>query len=398
MLVIDRTKIQDAGAFLKLCPFGALERAEDGSFTVNSACKMCMLCVKNGPKGAVTNMAVEQRKTLNKDEWRGFAVYVEHSGGIVHPVTLELIGKAKELASRIDHPVYAVFIGSGVENAAGELLHYGVDTVFVYDNEKLKYFNILSYTAAFEDFIREVKPSSILVGATPVGRQLAPRIAARMKTGLTADCTVLDVLQNTDFVQIRPAFGGNIMAEIHTPNHRPQFATVRYKVMNSAKKGISSGKVVVRKVDEKILESCIEVLSIHAKPAERSIEHADVLIAAGRGIKKGEDMRLLEELADCLHGQLACTRPVYEAGWLDAKRQIGLSGRTVRPKLIITCGISGSVQFAAGMKNAETIVAINTDKKAPIFNVAHYGIVGDLYEVVPELIGKIKSKGGDLFV
>jgi electron transfer flavoprotein alpha subunit len=286
-------------------------------------------------------------------------------------------------------------MGSNIEKQSHELLHYSVDKVFVYNNEKLDRFKMEPYTAVFDDFVNKVKPTAILIGATPVGRQLAPRLAARMKTGLTADCTILDINENTDLVQIRPAFGGNIMAQILTPNHRPQMATVRYKVMDAPKRNPEeTGEIINCELADEKLSSRVEVLDIIAKEKEQFIEASEVLVVAGRGVKKEEDLQMLKELADLLGGQIACTRPVMEAGWLEAKRQVGLSGRTVRPKLIITVGVSGSVQFAAGMNNSDHIIAINKDENAPIFKTAHYGIIGDLYEIIPNLISQIKlSKG-----
>ena len=270
-----------------------------------------------------------------------------------------------------------------------------MDKVFVYDDEKLARFMIEPYTAVFEDFIEKQKPSAILVGATTVGRQLAPRVAARMHTGLTADCTILDMNENTDLVQIRPAFGGNIMAQILTPNNRPQMATVRYKVMNAPERSETvSGEIVPCQIEADKLKTNMEVLDIIEKEKEQFIESADVLVVAGRGVKKQEDLAMIQELADLLGGMFACTRPMVEAGWADAKCQVGLSGRTVRPRLIITCGVSGAVQFVAGMKNSETIVAINSDPSATIFETAHYCLVGDLYEILPKLIEKIKAAKG----
>ena len=244
----------------------------------------------------------------------------------------------------------------------------------------------------FEDFINNVKPSAILVGATTVGRELAPRVAARFKTGLTADCTILDINEETDLIQIRPAFGGNIMAQIVTPNNRPQLATVRYKVMNSPERSDEiHGEKIICKIDGKKLETSTEVLEISPKEKVKTIESADVIVAVGRGVKSKDDIKIFEKLANLLGGEIACTRPLIEAGWLDAKHQLGLSGRTVRPRLIIACGISGAVQFTAGMNNSEYIFAINKDEKAPIFKVAHYGITGDIYEIVPALIKRIEE-------
>ncbi|MCH1981676.1 FAD-binding protein [Ruminococcus sp. OA3] len=390
-LIIDQSKIKNIQALIDICPFGALEE-KDGKLGVNAACKLCKLCVKKGPEGAVTYIDDKVKQQIDKSMWTGITVYVDHVDGEIHPVTYELLGKARELAAKIHHPVYAVMMGNRVEKCSRRLLHYGVDKVYVYDQPKLKDFNIETYTNAFEDHIKTMMPSVILVGATAVGRQLAPRVAARLKTGLTADCTVLDIREDTDLIQIRPAFGGNIMAEICTPDNRPQMATVRYKVMNAPVREVSeSGEVVSCMIPEEKLATGIEVLNVRAKEPEKTIETADVLVIAGRGVKKEEDLGMLRELAELLEGQLACTRPIVEAGWMDAKKQVGLSGRTVRPKLIITCGVSGSVQFAAGMNNSDCIVAINTDEKASIFKTAHYCIVGDIYKVVPRLTARIRE-------
>ena len=329
---------------------------------------------------------------VDKSLWKGIGVYVDHVEGVIHPVTLELIGKARELAAVVNFPVYCVFIGHDIKEKAKELLNYGVDEVFVYDYPELKDFRIEPYTAAFEDFVNKVKPSSLLVGATTIGRSLAPRVAARFRTGLTADCTILKMKENTDLVQIRPAFGGNIMAQIICPNNRPQMSTVRYKVMNAPEKLCSpKGKITICEIDKVKLISNIEVLKVTKKEVEENISDAEVIIAVGRALKSEKDMTMIQELADLLDAQIAGTRPTIEAGWIDAKKQIGLSGRTVKPKLIIALGISGAVQFTAGMNSSERIFAVNKDANASIFNVAHYGIVGDIYEIVPQLIENIKN-------
>lgn len=391
-LVVNESKLNASNIeeLVKVCPFGAIEN-KDGKIEVSAACKMCKLCVKKGPAG-VMEFVEEEVAAIDKSLWKGIAVYVDHVEGEIHPVTLELIGKARELAMKVNYPVYAIFIGHNIADKANELLHYGVDEVFVYDYAELKDFRIEPYAAAFEDFVNKIKPSSLLVGATTVGRSLAPRMAARFRTGLTADCTILEIKENTDLVQIRPAFGGNIMAQIICPNTRPQMATVRYKVMNAPERMCEpSGKISVCNIDTVKLVSNIEVLKVTHKEIEASISDAEVIVAAGRAIKSEKDMVMVRELAELLGGQVAGTRPLVEAGWIDAKRQIGLSGRTVKPKLIIVLGVSGAVQFAAGMNNSEYIFAINSDPKASIFNVAHYGIVGDVYEIVPALIEKLKT-------
>ena len=363
----------------------------DGKGEIDSGSRMCRLCVKKGPGGAVEYMET-QEPGINKDEWRAVAVYVEYNGKAVHPVTFELIGKARELAAVTGHPVYALFMGYQVGEKAEELLAYGVDQVFVYDRKELEHFSVLTYANVFADFITRIRPSSILVGATNAGRSLAPRVAARFRTGLTADCTVLEMKENTDLVQIRPAFGGNIMAQIVTPKNRPQFCTVRYKIFSAPPVTKEpSGTIRTMEVTEDMIDRRIRVEEIIHKPKEIDISEAEVIVAVGRGVKSQADLELIRELAAALDAQLACTRPLIECGWFDARRQIGLSGRTVKPKLIITIGISGSVQFAAGMRGAECIIAINTDRKAPVFDIANIGLVGDWYEILPRLLKTVKE-------
>lgn len=384
----DLVTPEKAQTLMELCPFGAITY-EDGKLDIGSGCKMCKMCVRKG--GGLVEFQ-EDVKVLDKSLWRGICVFADCTGGTIHRVTFELCGKARELAAVTGHPVYALVIGHDTAACAEKLLHYGVDKVFVYDHPGFADFRIEPYAAAFYDFIQKEKPSSILVGATNLGRQLAPRVAARCRTGLTADCTVLQMKENTDLVQIRPAFGGNIMAQIVTPNDRPQFCTVRYKVFTEpAPTEAVTGETVTMEVTEAMLCSDIRVLSTVQKPKDIDISEAEVIVAVGRGAMSESMRAYAQELADLLGGMVACTRPLVEGNVFDAKRQIGLSGRTVKPKLIITLGISGAVQFAAGMKGSDCIVAINKDPNAPIFDVAHYCLVGDVEQIVPKLIRKIRE-------
>jgi len=379
---------EKAEALVSLCPFGAISW-ENGKLDISSGCKMCKLCVRKG-QGLVD--FAEDGKDIDKSLWKGICVYADCSGGKIHRVTFELCGKAKELSAVTGHPVYALVIGHNTSGCVEQLRHYGVDKVFVYDHPEFADFRIEPYTAAFCDFIEKEKPSSILVGATNLGRQLAPRVAARCKTGLTADCTVLEMKENTDLVQIRPAFGGNIMAQIVTPHTRPQFCTVRYKVFSEPKPtALPSGEIVPMDVTVGMLQTGVTVLRSVEKPKDIDIAEAEVIVAVGRGASGAGMLEQAAELARLLGGVVACTRPLVEGNVFDAKRQIGLSGRTVKPKLIFTLGISGAVQFAAGMKGSDCIVAINSDPAAPIFDVAHYCVVGDVNEIVPKLIAGIKG-------
>ena len=389
-IVINQDLITNPDDLIKICPFGAIEY-DNNYLSINAACKMCNLCVKKGPQGVFTCIE-EQVEQIDKSLWRGITVYVDHTHGHIHPVTYELIGKAKELAAKIQHPVYCLFAGHNITDAAHKLLAYGVDEVFLYDDHELQDFRIEPYTAVFEDFINNQKPSIILVGSTNLGRSLAPRVAARFGTGLTADCTVLDVAEDTDLAQIRPAFGGNIMAHIYTPNHRPQFATVRYKVFSAPEKVLQpTGKLTPCSLSKDALQSRITVLSLKNKEKIRSIEDAEVLVVAGKAIKNQKELDMVTKLAELLGGMVAVTRPLIESGLADARLQVGLSGRTVKPKLLITCGVSGAIQFVAGMDKADVIVAINKDEHAPIFNIAHYGIIGDIFEIIPQLTENLEN-------
>jgi electron transfer flavoprotein alpha subunit len=375
---------------IEACPFDAIDIV-DGKIEMNSACKACGICVKSCPEGLIQPVE-DKRKTVDKSLYSDVLVFAEQLEGKIHPVTYELMGKGRELADKINQELHVILLGHDLTDQTEEILAHGADKVYVYNQESLHHFDVEAYARAFEDCVERTKPTIILIGATSIGRSLAPRISTRFKTGLTADCTILDVRKNTDLVQTRPAFGGNIMARILTTRTRPQMATVRYKVMEPAERIENpTGEVINFSVDEKELETRSNFVSITKKPEVDSIEEADKIIAVGRGVREEKDLEMIKELADLIGAKIGTTRPLIEKGWTEHQQQIGLSGRSVRPELLITLGVSGSVQFVAGMKSSEHIFAVNTDPEASIFNVAHYGMVGDLYEIVPKLIEKIKN-------
>jgi len=414
-IVVNQERITPdfAEGLKRLCPFGAIEGVR-GDLRINAACKLCGLCVKGDPPGLPPDLIVivEDREAgADKEAWRGVTVFIDYTEGRLHPVSLELLGKARELAAEIGHPLYGVLVGYGVEETARDMLRYGADEVFCYDDEQFRFFLTEPYTAAVEHFAREIQPSVILFGATNAGRSLAPRLAARLRTGLTADCTALEIKENSDLVQIRPAFGGNIMARILTARHRPQMCTVRYKIFDPPARarayeggvGEGGGFGASREGDRQRIRpmrigkigSRAEVLEQTPKPPQTDISEAELILALGRGAANKKDVALYEEFAASIGAQIACTRPVAESGLLDPRLQIGLSGRTVKPKLIICAGISGSVQFAAGMSGSGHIVAINSDPAAPIFKIAHLGLVGDVHEVLPMATELILSSRED---
>ena len=387
--VLER-KCSGCGLCAKNCPFGAIDM-KDGRPELNAACKVCGICVKSCPEKAILRLETKGN-SVDKSKWKDILVFAEVSGGRLHPVSLELIGKARELGAPVGFSVKALLIGSDVTQYAEELRHYGVSEIAVYDDPALSYFRADAYAACAEDCIKAAHPSVVLVGATSLGRSLAPRIATRFHTGLTADCTSLELRENTDLVQIRPAFGGNIMAQIVTTRTRPQFATVRYKVMSApARSDAASGEIVKKKIPAAVLSSPVTCISVTPVPPKKSISDAEILVVGGRGLRKEADLEMIKELAGLLGGDWAVSRPLVEKGWAGNDRQIGLSGRTVRPRLIITCGVSGAIQFTACMNGSEHIVSINTDPDAPIFKTAHIAIVGDLYEILPALTAQLKE-------
>lgn len=388
--VLER-KCTGCGACAGACPFGAIDMKE-GKPDLNAACKVCGICVKTCPEKAIIKLETKV-DSVDKSKWRDILVFAEVSGGRLHPVSLELIGKARQLAAPIGFQVKAVLVGENAGSFAEELRHYGVSQIAVYDDPVLSFFRADAYAACVEDYIKFAHPSVVLVGATSLGRSLAPRLATRFHTGLTADCTKLELRENTDLVQIRPAFGGNIMAQIITTNTRPQFATVRYKVMDApVRQAEAAGDILNRPLPKAVLASKVTCVSVQPVPPKQSISDAEILVVGGRGLQKEADLEMVKELARLLGGDWAVSRPLVEKGWASNDRQIGLSGRTVRPRLIITCGVSGAIQFAACMNGSDHIVSINLDPDAPIFQVAHVAIVGDLYQVLPRLISQLKEE------
>jgi len=372
------------------CPFDALRIGKDGIY-VNEGCRMCSVCVKTCPQHAIKFEQVA--RSVDKSKWKDILIYAEQENGDIHPVVYELIGEARKLSQKVNYDVKCVLVGGkGTSENAKKLLPYGVKEVFVYEHEGFEGFKADCYSDAVADCISAIFPSCVLIGATACGRSLAPRLSTRFHTGLTADCTELQMKENTDLVQIRPAFGGNIMAQIIITESRPQFATVRYKVMDKAQKVEKPfGKVTVCNATDMMAKSGITIVERAEITRTKSIEEEDVLVVAGRGVKTAKDVEMVRELANVLGGQLCFTRPMVEGGFGDSAHQIGLSGRTVKPKLIITCGVSGAVQFTSCMNSSQTIVAINSDPDAQIFNIAHYRIVDDLYKIVPELTARIKA-------
>ncbi|MBS7614745.1 electron transfer flavoprotein subunit alpha/FixB family protein [Candidatus Bathyarchaeota archaeon] len=319
----------------------------------------------------------------------GVLVFAEQNSGAVHPVSFELLGKGRDLVERLGVKLSAALLGHGVRKEALELVYYGADVVYVFDSPILSMFDPVQYTKNLVKLVTETRPAIFLLGATRLGRSLAPRIAAALRTGLTADCVDLELDENRNLVQVRPAFSGNIMAQIKTKT-RPQMATVRYKVMKAnARDPRRKGKVIVKE-PEALSDTGIQILE-KTSVGEVNLAEAEVIVSGGRGLKSPSDFALLEELAKELGGVVGSSRPLVDAGWISRDHQVGFSGHTVKPRVYVACGISGSPQHLFGMRDSDVIIAINKDSSAPIFSVADYLVVGDIYEIVPLLVQELRK-------
>jgi electron transfer flavoprotein alpha subunit len=379
----DKVNQKIAQQLIDICPFNAFDY-NDAYLSINAGCKVCKICVSKGPKGVCEYVEI-QRPQIDKTAYKGIVVVVEQHENVAHEVSWELVGKAKELAAISHDEVGVIVIGSDTHKIVSEALSYGVDHIYLYEHKAFETFNIMTHTDIIAACHKTFQFNIILVGGTTLGRSLAPRVAARLKTGLTADCTKLEITSEGDLLQIRPAFGGNIMAKIVTPNHRPQLATIRYKMFDKPNLVKPHGKVMIQDPKPYINKKPIQTIETIKHPKVSDISEAEVIIAVGRAFKKQKDLELIEPLRKKLNAEVACTRPLIENGWFDPRKQIGLSGRTVKPKLIINLGISGAVQYIEGMKESELIITVNSDPNNRLFDISHYAIVGDIYQVLPEL-------------
>ncbi|MDR0853799.1 MAG: electron transfer flavoprotein subunit alpha [Clostridiales Family XIII bacterium] len=415
---IINDKCVGCGLCIKACPFEAID-LENKLAVINTKCTSCKQCIAACPFEAiyeeVKEVVKEDPKTVNLDDYKNVWVYAEQRQGKLQNVALELIGEGRRLAREIsaETKVYAVLIGDKVDHLAKESFEYGADGVIIIEDPLLKNFTTDGYTKVFTDVINEKKPEIVLFGATHIGRDVAPRVAARLATGLTADCTRLDIKvssyiayadkyttqdtsdldpndPNRGLKQTRPAFGGNLMATIITPKTRPQMATVRPGVMTRRERAEgATGETVIYKPELAASDIHIEVVDIVKSAKELvSLTDADIICSGGRGLGDPSGFELIKQFADKVGGVVGSSRAAVDAGWIDHSHQVGQTGTTVKPIIYFACGISGAIQHLAGMQTSDIIVAINKDPEAPIFEVADYGIVGDLYKVIPEIIAE----------
>ena len=396
MLRIDIDACIGCGVCEEECTFGAIE-VIDGVAVVNEKCTLCGSCVDSCEAEALSIDQKEKVVQADLTEWSGIMIFAEFRQGKVVPVSFELLGIGRELADQQNVALCAVLLGSGLGDAARDLVSYGADIVYQVDDPSLEYFTDEIYGNILEDVVREQKPEVVLAGATAIGRSFIPLVATSLATGLTADCTQLAIRpEDGVLLQTRPAFGGNIMATIECPYTRPQMATVRPRVMKALQQDPDrKGEIIHFQPLPERLQSKVKVLNnVLEEQDQVNITEGEIIVAGGRGLDNEKGFELIKQLADTVGGAVGASRAAVDSEWIAYHHQVGQTGKTVNPKLYIACGISGAIQHVVGMQSSEAIVAINKDSDAPIFDVATYGIVGDLFEVVPKLIEKIKERRG----
>ncbi len=393
--IVDRQKCTACGVCVDVCPFGAIS-LEETRLEISDECTLCGMCVDTCEFGALSLPEVGAGAATDLSSYRGIWVFAEWREGSVHKVSYELLSAGRKLADKKGIDLSAVLLGHNLDPAVfQELIAYGADVVYAVDHPELAHFRDETYSQVVVELVRRKKPEILLAGATTMGRSFIPRVAAQLQTGLTADCTELDISEEGLLLQTRPAFGGNVMATILCPHRRPQMATVRPKVMKMERVADRQGKAEIVTLPDACFRSRIEVMEVLPEMDQTAkLTEADVIVSGGRGLRKGENFALIEEMARLFNGAVGASRGAVEEGWMPPSHQVGQTGRTVAPTLYMAVGIAGAIQHVVGMQGSKIIVAVNKDPQAPIFDIATYGVVADLFEFVPALVKKIKQEQG----
>lgn len=380
---------------VKVCPFDAIRIMDKKALLDLNKCNLCGACV---PACKVKAIIIEETKAAAQKpdlkHYRDIWIFIEQKKGKIQPVSYELLGKAQELAGKLNCRVGAVLIGNALDDQLDELIWRGADIVYLVQAPEIASFQDEPYTKILVNLIEKYKPEIVLCGATAIGRSLISRVAVKIKTGLTADCTGLDIDPDKKILlQTRPAFGGNIMATIVSADYRPQMATVRHKVMKPMEPDRRrKGKIIKESFEAKVYSSRTKLLDIVEEVETLvNLAEADIIVSGGRGMGGPENFKILEELAHLLGAAVGASRAAVDAGWMPYSHQVGQTGRTVAPKIYIACGISGQIQHLVGMQSSKIIVAINKDPDAPIFKVATYGIIADLFQIIPALAKQFRK-------
>jgi len=358
-------------------------------------CRFCNACIEICPVNAIVVEDAEEK--TGKDDlasYKGVWIFGEQRHHKIQPVVRELIAKGRELADKRKTYLGVIVLGHNIQNEVKELAHYGVDKVFYADHEALADYRAEPYSRICSRLVKQYKPEIVLAGATTTGRSFLSRVAVGVYAGLTADCTGLDISEEGLLLQTRPAFGGNIMATIITPNHRPQMSTVRHKVMKEAQRGEARQLEIINVPlkDEDVVSRTSIIEFVEEVEETVNLTEADIIVSGGRGVGGAENFSYIRDLAKAVGGAVGASRAAVDSGWIPYSHQVGQTGKTVQPKLYVACGISGAVQHQVGMGSSKTIVAINKDPNAPIFDIADIGIVGDLFKVIPAIIKELENR------